>query len=899
MNKNIFALLFFICLFSIEQMQAQEQEQVNPNVKEIIVVFKTHFDIGYTDLSESVLQRYSSSMIKGALQDLDESKNLPKDKQFVWTLAGWPMKEILERTDPVTKTKVEEAIKQGRFALHALPITFETESSDMEDLVRGMIFSSTLSRKYGLPIPRDAKITDVPSHSWILPTILHNAGVDILHIGCNSASQSPRVPLIFWWEGPDGSRLLTMYWGKYYGTSLVPTADWKYKSWLAIIMTNDNSGAPSPEEVTKVLNETHRLAPNANIKIGRISDFYDVIMKENPQLEVVRGDMPDTWIHGFMSMPKEEKIAKAVQKDNYTLEALNTLCKTWIGYAPDIKATIAKSSENSLLFSEHTFGMAMSHGQSGYWCYGDAFKKLRAQGVYKTIEDSWKEKSDYIYQAEKKIIPTLSKQLHDLASAINIKGDKILVYNPLPWERGGLVKIQFSSKWNPIKALKDVETNEIIPVSNSGNMFSFISGKIPSMGYKTYQAVMDEPAMKIEAAVTSTKTLAINTSTSTLENEFFKLQIDTLKGRISSLVDKRSGRELVNINEDTIGFNQYFYERFSKKMVDSYAKTYIKGGWDWAFDELGRPNLTNDPYKAVHGAKCSISFEKNINSVSATLLFTPDGNMPHSYTQIITLYSGLPYVELRWAIDSKQAEPWPEAGWISFPFNIKDPQFKLIRTGGIVNPETDFVKNTNFDYFFLNSGLAILDKNGQGIGLSSPDAPGVSLDRPGGWKFTPEFFQTKPNLFVNLYNNQWSTNFTEWIEGSWNVRMLLWSIDKYDPEQSLVTPDQEAKVPLIGVLSDAENGKLSQTASGVKLSKKGVLVTAYGPNIDGAGTILRLWEQTGNNGEVVITLPEKSNYKQAVLCNLRGVSTRIQIPIQNNTLKVNLKANAPLSIILR
>ena len=312
--RNILMVFFLFFCLAYSQLKAQDQEQVNPNVKEIIVVFKTHFDIGYTDLAESVLQKYSSSMITGALKILDESKDIPKNNHFVWTLSGWPMKEILERTDPVTRKKVEDGIRQGWFALHALPVTFETESSDMEDLVRGMTFSSTLSRKFGLPLPRDAKLTDVPSHSWVLPTILHHAGVDILHIGCNAASQSPRVPLIFWWEGPDGSRLMTMYWGKYYGTSLVPPVEWKHKTWLAIIHTNDNSGAPSPAEVNKVLAETHRLAPNAIIKTGRISDFYDAIIKENPQLEVVKGDMPDTWIHGYMSMPREVKAAKAVQK---------------------------------------------------------------------------------------------------------------------------------------------------------------------------------------------------------------------------------------------------------------------------------------------------------------------------------------------------------------------------------------------------------------------------------------------------------------------------------------------------------------------------------------------------------------------------------------------------------
>ena len=43
--------------------------------------------------------------------------------------------------------------------------------------------------------------THVPEHG----------GIDFLHIGCNTASSSPDLPTLFWWEGPDGSRLLTMY----------------------------------------------------------------------------------------------------------------------------------------------------------------------------------------------------------------------------------------------------------------------------------------------------------------------------------------------------------------------------------------------------------------------------------------------------------------------------------------------------------------------------------------------------------------------------------------------------------------------------------------------------------------------------------------------------------------
>lgn len=39
------------------------------------------------------------------------------------------------------------------------------------------------------------------------------------------------------------------------------------------------------------------------VRIGRLSDFSDALLAEHPTLPVIRGDMPDTWIHGPMSDP--------------------------------------------------------------------------------------------------------------------------------------------------------------------------------------------------------------------------------------------------------------------------------------------------------------------------------------------------------------------------------------------------------------------------------------------------------------------------------------------------------------------------------------------------------------------------------------------------------------------
>lgn len=882
--KNII-FLFLLLLFASLSGFSQEEEKPNLHVKEIVFVFKTHFDNGYTDKSETVVNKYATSMMDQALATLDKSLLMPREKQFVWTMPSWPVLQILNRCDPNLKPKIETAIRDGRFVYHALPFTFETDACDPEMLVRSLSFSASLSKRFDLPLPLDAKLTDVPSHSWFLPTLLSHAGIKILHIGCNPASSSPEIPLIFWWQGPDGSKLMTMYWGKYYGTSLVLPEEWKYKTWLAIIHTNDNDGPPSTEEVEEVLKKAHELAPNAKLKIGRISDFYDALMKENPDLPVIRGDMPDTWIHGFMSMPTAVKCARNVEKGIISFEKLNTLCNTWSARQEKRSSFIDPAVENILLFDEHTFGMAMSHGQSGQWYYGEDFKNARASGIYKPIEDSWREKGDRVYQAEKIIIPAYDREMKRLSEMVNGKGERVVVYNPLPWKRTGLVYIQQKNK---IRALKDLRTGKILPVDNQGNVLRFIAKKVPSMGYCTYLPVPDDqdiPALKCDAAE------------NTIENEFYRIKIDPEKGAVVSITDKKSGLEIVKQDSD-YGFGQYLYERFSKKNTTDFVDKYIKVRFDWALKQFGRPGLDDTPYRKTTGRNAKVNYYTDNVSAKAIMQFSGDSGNPHEYSLSINLYRDLPYIEMNWFIDGKHAEPWPEAGWICFPLEIGNPEFKIGRLGAIADPAKDFITGSNSDFYFINTGSAILDKDKHGIGICSPDAPGISLDRPGLWKYSGNFIPQRPNIFINLYNNQWSTNFTEWIEGSWSAKIYLWSFRSFENESSLISPSEEFRSPLKGCLVSSNTGNLPVAQDGISLSRKGILVTAFGENPFGNGTILRLWEQSGQAGECNISLPEGITYTRAIPCNLRSEKTGDPINLRENNFKIFIGPYKPLSFLL-
>jgi alpha-mannosidase len=845
------------------------------NLEEIVLVYKSHFDIGYTHLASEAVHDYRTKTIEGALAVVDKNKNLPPEQQFVWTVPGWPMKKILEDWPGQTserQQRVKDAFKAGHFAAHALPFTMQTEMMEPEGMVRSLGFASKLARDAGRPLPTGAKMTDVPGHTKLLPTLLKNAGVNFLHLGCNPGSATPRVPLIFWWEGPDGSRLLTMYSADY-GGGLFPPDGWKHKTWIAMIMAGDNAPPPYPGLVQSHITKIRARIPGVKVRVGTLGDFGDRMMQEDlSDLPVVRENMPDTWIHGTMCNPDGVILARQTVPNLFAAESLHTLLKNWNIATPNPDQAIADGYENSILFYEHTWGGAMYWigryapaknyiGQCSNWFYGDKWQADLKTKKFDRLIASWEEHTDYARNACKLVTPVLRDELQTLAKSINITGPRTVVFNPLPWEHDG----------------------------------------VPALGYKTFPG--NPPHLNPLPKTTGERrpdSLSRSTGegqgegkvvSDTLENKYFKITLDPARGAIRSLVDKRAGRELVDANAQH-GFGQFLHEKFSADDVASYCKAYVRGGLDWAFIEIGKPNLPPSaevPYRSLTPGACTVTAQTQGDTTALEMRAAPkaDGvNYPVA-TRVI-LHGDAPYVDLELTIE-KPADPWPEAGWICLPFKVNAPQFRVGCNGFIMDPAKDIITGANRHLYALGTGVAVFDAEGRGAGVCGPDTPLVSLDTPGMWKFSLDFVPKKPVVYFNLFNNQWSTNYRFWNEGKWTYRFRIWSFDRYDAESALITPALEARYPLQVVTADAPAGKLPRTQTGLTLSRKGVLVTAFTPSL------LRVWEQAGTSGELVVT---GLNAKTATPVNLRGEKTGSPIPIKAGKLTFNLSAFAPASYIL-
>jgi len=846
-------------------------------LEEVIVVYKTHFDIGFTDLARNVVEYYRTRMIDKALGTVDRNRDLPPEERFVWTIPGWPMAQILwPGQDPERRRRVLDAYRSGLFVTHGWPFTTETDFNDMESLVRGMIFSSRLARENGKELPRDAKVTDVVCHSWVLPTILRHAGIEFLHIGANGAMRLPEVPLLFQWEGPDGSRLLTFYTANY-GSTLVPPDNWPYRVWLALIHTGDNQGPPSPEMVQKLREDAKTKLPGVKIRMGRLSDFHDALLKTNPQLPVVRADMPDSWVHGLMSMPQDVKRAENTRPRITSLESLGTLLPAWGVDAPE-RPDLATAYEQSLLFGEHTWGIYLRPPR----LYGEEWRKAYDAGAYAKADESFAEHGNYSRRAEQIVAPALATHTAALARAAGVEGPRITVFNPLPWKRDGVVEMAAAGE-APV-ALKDTASGAILPVEVAGGTLRFIARDVPSMGYRTY--------VPASAATVSETDLTENDKARTIGNAFFQVKMDPARGAVASIVEKKTGRELVD-GSGTYGFGQFFRELYSAEDVANFVKEFYVH--NLPMDT--RTDLPASPHEIAVARGMDLELRRGAMSVSA-VMSAPAGEIPYGVSVQVTLYAGLPFLDLAWSCVGKQKDPWPEAGWLALPLAVEKPSFRLGRLGAVTDLAKDVAPGANHELYKLANGMAVIAPDGRGVGVCPLDAPVVSIEHTGGYRYSKDFLPTKPIVIVNLYNNLYGVNFQQWISGSWSSRVRLWVVEGYEAGASLWAPARECRMPLEAGAADGAAGKLPLEQRGIELSRPGVEITAFGPNPDGPGLILRLWEQAGNDGECTVQLPAGLKVASAQPCDLRGRPQGSPIAVRNGAFSIALGHNAPASLLL-
>jgi hypothetical protein len=393
----------------------------------------------------------------------------------------------------------------------------------------------------------------------------------------------------------------------------------------------------------------------------------------------------------------------------------------------------------------------------------------------------------------------------------------------------------------------------------------------------------------------------LNARDGILETTHFKVKFDLQRGGIASLVDKVSGHELVDPTTHVLG--QFLHQRFDNKDVAGYVNVYHRLGgnpFPAAFGKDGMPGDQQSPHADQVPGPWKMTATRDAVGNRVVLTCQNTLGLAESYTLTFVFPVDRACVDIDWEVKNKTPNTIPEGGWLCVPLAIQQPVFRVGEVGGSINPVKDIIVGGNRDILAADRAITVrAGDSGAGAGVASTNLPLWSLGEPGLWKYSDDYVPTKPEVFANLYNNQWSTNYPMWIGGSWKASLRVWPVaDGATEEQAVFTPAWELRQGLVAGYASGGAGKLPVTQTGLTLSRKGVRVTEFAPDLYSSGTLLRVWEQAGTGGKIDVTLPPGMKITKAQPVDLRGQKLGSDIPVLNGRFAFDLGAWTPASFVL-
>lgn len=407
-------------LITIPQLVFAENKDngsVADEIEKVHIIFKTHLDVGFTNLAKKVFDTYIHDFIPRAISISEQMRNTRETEHYIWTTGSFLIHHFLEKAEPDMRKRMEKAIQYGDIAWHGLPFTLHSELADPSLFELGIQLSANLDKRFEKKTS-GAKMTDVPGHTRGIVPLLAKNNISFLHIGKNPASTPPDVPPLFRWQAPDGSEVVIMYEKDYGSTMVIPGT----KTAVNISFTGDNHGPQNPEEVLAIFKKLENQFPNARIVASNLSDIAEEISGIKSLLPVLTSELGDTWIHGVGSDPL--KIAQFREMSRYRNELLKNKVFHF-GDTTDIAVGIPL-----LMVAEHTWGLDVKTWLKDWDIYKqEDFLAVRSTAKYKYMEESWDEKRQYVRDAISRFPQP------------ELAGKRLAILKPVPADKSSFKKI--------------------------------------------------------------------------------------------------------------------------------------------------------------------------------------------------------------------------------------------------------------------------------------------------------------------------------------------------------------------------------------------------------------------------------------------------------------------------
>ncbi len=659
-------------------------------IKTIYITPLSHYDFGFVEAPDDVRKR--------AVRHIDEVIRVAEENpNFRWTIEStWQVNEWLKAqkkpTSVLPKDKANIArlmnlIKSGRIALSTAWGSMHTDFMGAEELNRLCYDYTKISRTYGVE-SKLATMDDVPGHPTSLPSVLAGSGTKYLVTGANlfigvATSLAPgKVP--FYWQSPDGSKVLTwISQGKRGGyvegltdfyldpysldpyTDKTPfdmfnpelagkktdleameigvaellnrynTAGYKYDAVMAMYAHDfiEPTDVINLERAVKLWNGKHN---EVKLKIATPTEFLGYIeSKYAKELPTYSGEWSGLWSEAKTQSPKISALARFAHDHSPAAESLwSAISMTRSIPAP--VGNFASIYDHIFTYDEHS-----GAGNNG-WPQLNSREPLAEQNrQYVGYMKSAKSEIDELFGEGIEVLtqPTRFDTIKQTPENTHF----ITVFNGLSWKRDDIVKLAPPKVGLRIMSIVRSEDNVPVPfdIDEKGNAI-FVATDVPSLGYVSY-------TIKVEAGNAEPTITTSNGSNAANKGYSITMRPD---GNVKSIRDLKTGREIVN-NKGELPFNDLL------RVEGSDAS-----------------NIAYPVEPKISIAKGKITTEIQVVRERSAFPLT-----------VVTIYDGIGRVEIHNELDPKYMPfaggngNWHDSYYFAFPFNIPAKGLKVLRGG--------------------------------------------------------------------------------------------------------------------------------------------------------------------------------------------------------------------------
>jgi alpha-mannosidase len=361
-----------------------------------------------------------------------------------------------------------------------------------------------------------------------MPMFYANAGITAFitqKIGWNEKNVFPYR--LFWWESPDGSRVLSYFPFDYVNTIDDPyrLVDWSRQfeantgmtKMMILFGVGDHGGGPSLDMIDRI-ERLKTLDVYPAIEYGTTAKYLDWIKAQD------LSRVP-TW---------KDELYLEYHQGTYTTQAAMKLHNR----QSEVLLTNAEKFSSIASLYGRPYG---SDALAGAW-QGVLFNQFHDLLPGSGIREIYLDAAEDYEAAMAAGTHELRSSLERIASSVRPakgKGTPLVVFNALGWERTDLVTVDLPESAPNGYVVRDeagtVVPSQVVRADARRLQMLFVADRVPATGYKVYDLTAEASAPAAPVAAPGT----------TIENEFFRVSVDAATGLVSSIRDKRADREIL------------------------------------------------------------------------------------------------------------------------------------------------------------------------------------------------------------------------------------------------------------------------------------------------------------------------------------------------------------------